>query len=194
MQDSQRRRFAVPLLVVCAVLVFHRDVNAESVWTVTVGGQDRDELVNRLVHSNVSEEGGVKKEIETFHLLVQNSPQFQISPTKQELDLVMVTAEQLKLPTTKWGVSIPFEQFKEKVREAGYELCPHDAAIPLVLSLRGSVEFTYVATEPIMGLVDHRRLIPVVFTNLGIPYIVMRPLDLATPAPRQYFVVRPRKH
>ena len=183
----------LPLLLICAVFVISPSVKGGSVWTVTVGELNRETLVNRLIHSNISEEGGVKKEEESFHLLVKNSTQFQVSPMKQELDLVIVTADQLKLPVTKWGVSIPFDQFKEKVRQAGYELCPHDAAVLLVLSLHGSVEFTYVATEPIVGLVDHRPLIPVVFTYLGTPYIVMRPLDLVAPAPRQYFVVKPRK-
>jgi hypothetical protein len=68
-----------------------------------------------------------------------------------------------------------------------------------LLTMRGvePLEFTYVATEQIMGMREKRAvmrpLVPVVFTNGGIRYVVMRPLDVAPEAPRRYIAVRPRK-
>ncbi|HWM24836.1 MAG TPA: hypothetical protein VNP98_08425 [Chthoniobacterales bacterium] len=164
-------------------------------WTVRVGEQSREQLVDRLRRSSISEQN----EDESFILLVKNSPEFQISPTREELDLIVVTADELGLPTELWKPLIPFDEFKAKVLEAGYKLCPHDAIALLVLSIRGHepLEFTYVATERIMGMREKqpvmRPLVPVVFTYLGVTYIVMRPLDLVHGAPRRYIVARPRK-
>ena len=149
----------------------------------------------RLGETNLSEQN----EPESFRLLVRDSPDFKTSPTKTDLDLVVVTAEELKLPIAQWEPRIPFDEFKAKLTEAGYALCPHDAVAALMLTMRGfeSLDFTYVATEPMMGMREKRPvmrpLVPVVFTYLGIPYIVMRPLDLANEAPRRYIVVRTRK-
>ena len=164
-------------------------------WTVRVGEQSREQLFDRLRKSSISEQD----EAESFILLVKNSPEFQISPTKEELDLVVVTADELGLPTARWEPLIPFDEFKAKVMEAGYKLCPHDAVALLVLSIRGHepLEFTYVAMERITGMREKqpvmRPLVPVVFAHLGITYIVMRPLDLVHGAPRRYIVVRPRR-
>lgn len=164
-------------------------------WTVRVGEQSREQLVDRLRRSSISEQN----EDESFILLVKDSPEFQISPAKEELDLIVVTAEELKLPTALWEPLIPFDEFKAKVLEAGYKLCPHDAIALLMLTIRGHepLDFTYVATERILGMREKRPvmrpLVPVVFTYLGVPYIVMRPLDLVHGAPRRYVVVRPRK-
>lgn|GEM_PF-4950791 len=164
-------------------------------WTVRVGEQSREQLFDRLRKSSISEQN----EDESFILLVKNSPEFQISPTKEELNLVVVTAEELGLPTALWEPLIPFDDFKAKVTEAGYRLCPHDAVALLVLSIRGHepLEFTYVATERIMGMREKlpvmRPLVPVVFTYLGVTYVVMRPLDLVHGAPRRYVVARPRR-
>lgn len=164
-------------------------------WTVTVGGQSREQLVERLRNASISEQN----EDESFILLVKDSPEFQISPKKEELDLVVVTAEELRLPTALWEPRIPFDEFKTKVTEAGYKLCPHDAVALLVLSIRGHdpLDFTYVAMERIMGMREKqqvmRPLVPVVFTYLGTTYVVMRPLDLIHYAPRRYIVVRPRR-
>ncbi len=113
--------------------------------------------------------------------------------------MIVVTADELGLPTALWEPLIPFDEFKAKVLEAGYKLCPHDAVALLVLSIRGHepLEFTYVATERIMGMREKqpvmRPLVPVVFTYLGVTYIVMRPLDLVYEAPRRYIVARPRR-
>ncbi len=122
-------------------------------WTVWVGEQSRDQVVDRLRRSSISEQN----EDEGFILLVKNSPEFQISPTAEELDLIVVTADELGLPTALWEPLIPFDAFKAKVLEAGYKLCPHDAVALLVLSIRGheTVEFTYVAT--IMACVRSSR-------------------------------------
>ena len=164
-------------------------------WTVRAGEQSREQLFNRLRKSAISEQ----EESESFILLVKDSPEFQISATKEDLDLVVVTAEELGLPIALWKPLIPFDEFKTKVMEAGYKLCPHDAVALLVLSIRGHepLEFTYVATERIMGMREKlpvmRPLVPVVFTHLGVTYVVMRPLDLVDHAPRRYIVVRPRK-
>ncbi len=164
-------------------------------WTVTVGALTREQLVAGLRKTALSEQN----EEESFILLVRDSPEFKVSPAKEELDLVVVTAEELKLPVDKWQPDVPFDEFKTKLTEAGYQLCPHDAIALLMLAIRGfePLEFTYVATEPIMGMREKRPvmrpLVPVVFTYLGVPYIVMRPLDLANEAPRRYIVVRPRK-
>lgn len=164
-------------------------------WTVRVGEQSREQLFDRLRKSSISEQN----EDESFILLVKNSPEFHISPTKEELDLVVVTADELGLPTALWEPLIPFDEFKGKVMEAGYKLCPHDAVALLLLSIRGHepLEFTYVATERIMGMREKqpvmRPLVPVAFTHLGITYVVMRPLDLVHGAPRRYIVARPRR-
>jgi hypothetical protein len=164
-------------------------------WTVRVGEESREQLFDRLRKTSISEQG----EVESFILLVKNSPEFQISPTKEELDLVVVTADELRLPTALWQPLIPFDEFKAKVLEAGYQLCPPDAVALLVLSIRGHepLEFTYVATERIMGMREKqpvmRPLVPVVFTHLGTTYVVMRPLDLVHGAPRRYIVVSPRR-
>jgi hypothetical protein len=164
-------------------------------WTVTVGEQSREQLVDRLRKSPLSEQN----EDESFILLVKDSPDFKISPRKEEVDLVVVTAEELRLPTARWEPLIPFDEFKAKIAEAGYELCPHDAVALLMLTIRPHepLEFTYVAMERIMSVREkmpvRRPLVPVVFTYLGVPYIVMRPLDLVHGAPRRYIVVRPRK-
>lgn len=168
---------------------------ARSHWTVTVGEQSREQLFDRLRKSSLSEQN----EDESFVLLVKDSSDFKISPTKEELDLVVVTAEELRLPVDLWAPLIPFDEFKAKVTEAGYKLCPHDAVALLMLAMRGHepLEFTYVAMERIMSVREkmpvRRPLVPVVFTYQGVPYIVMRPLDLAHPAPRRYIVVKPRK-
>jgi hypothetical protein len=189
------------LILVCSIAVLcsscgRKPKKAERLhWTVTAGLQSREQLVDRLRKSSISEQN----EDESFILLVQNSPEFQISPTKEELDLVVVTAEELRLPTALWEPLIPFDEFKAKVTEAGYKLCPHDAIALLLLSIRGHepLDFTYVATERIMGMREKqpvtRPLVPVVFTYLGITYVVMRPLDLVYDAPRRYIVVRPRR-
>lgn len=164
-------------------------------WTVTVGEQSREQLFDRLRKISLSEQN----EDESFILLVKDSPDFKISPAKEELDLVVVSADELKLPVSHWNLRIPFDEFRVKVTEAGYKLCPHDAVALLMLAIRGHepLEFTYVATEAIMGMrekvPERRRLVPVVFTYLGVPYIVMRPLDLVDVAPRRYIVVKPRK-
>ena len=163
-------------------------------WTVTVGEQSREELFARLRKSSISEQD----EFESFILLVQDSPDFQVSSNREELDLIVVTAEELGLPVDRWKPLIPFDEFKAKVLEAGYKLCPHDAIALLLLSMRGyePLDFTYVATERIMGMREKqpvmRPLVPVVFTYLGTIYVVMRPLDLVDGAPRRYIVVRPR--
>jgi hypothetical protein len=163
-------------------------------WTVTVGGQTREQLVDQLRKTTLSEQN----EAESFILLVRDSPDFKLTPKKEELDLVVVTAEELKLPVKEWEPVMPFDQFKAKLTAAGYQLCPHDAIAMLMLAIRGfePLEFTYVATEPIVGMREERPvmrpLAPVVFTYLGSPYIVMRPLDLTFGAPRRYIVVRPR--
>jgi hypothetical protein len=163
-------------------------------WTVTVGVQTREQLFDRLKKTSISEQN----EDESFILLVKDSPEFKISSTKEELDLVIVTAEELKLPVELWEPLIPFDEFKAKVTEAGYRLCPHDAVALLVLSIRGHepLDFTYVAMERIMGMREKRPvmrpLVPVVFTYLGTPYVVMRPLDLVYHAPRRYVVAKPR--
>jgi len=162
---------------------------------VTVGALTREQLVAGLRKTTLSEQN----EDESFILLVRDSPEFKISPAKEKLDLVVVTAEELQLPVDKWQPDVPFDEFKTKVTEAGYELVPHDGIAAFLLALRGSeaLKFTYVATEPIMGMREKRAvsrpLVPVVFTHLGVPYAVMRPLDLASEAPRRYIVVRPRK-
>jgi hypothetical protein len=161
---------------------------------VTVGEQSREELFARLRKASISEQN----ELESFILLVKDSPDFKVSQTREELDLVVVTAEELGLPVAKWQPLIPFDEFKTKVIEAGYKLCPHDAIALLVLSIPGHqpLDFTYVATERIMGMREKqpvmRPLVPVVFTYLGTIYVVMRPLDLVDGAPRRYIVVRPR--
>ena len=163
-------------------------------WTVTVGEQTREQLFERLRKTSISEQN----EDESFILLVRDAPDFKMHPRKEELDLVVVTAEELKLPVALWEPLIPFDEFKAKVLEAGYELCPHEAIASLMLSIRGHepLDFTYVATERIMGMREKhpvsRPLVPVVFTYLGVPYIVMRPLDLVHEAPRRYVVVKPR--
>jgi hypothetical protein len=189
------------LILVCSVAVItsscgRKPERTERLqWTVKVGEQSREQLFDRLRKSSISEQD----ELESFTLLVKNSPDFQISPTKEELDLVVVTADELKLPIALWEPLIPFDEFKAKVMEAGYNLCPHDAVALLVLSIRGHepLEFTYVAMERIMGMREKqpvmRPLVPVVFTYLGATYAVMRPLDLVHGAPRQYIVVKPRK-
>jgi hypothetical protein len=165
-------------------------------WTVTVGEQTREQLFAQLRKSSISEQN----ELESFILLVKDSPDFKLSPAKEELDLIVVTAEELGLPIARWKPLIPFDEFKAKVLEAGYKLCPHDAIALLLLSIRGHepLEFTYVATERIMGMREKlpvmRPLVPVVFTYLGTTYVVMRPLDLVEGAPRRYIVVRPRKN
>lgn len=162
---------------------------------MTVGEQSREQLYDRLRKTSISEQD----EDESFILLVKDSPDFKISPTREELDLVIVTAEELRLPTAQWEPLIPFDEFKAKVIEAGYKLCPHDAIALLLLAIRGHepLDFTYVATERIMGMREKqpvmRPLVPVVFTYLGTPYVVMRPLDLVYHAPRRYIVVKPRK-
>lgn len=164
-------------------------------WTVTAGEQSREQLYDRLRRSSISEQN----EDESFILLVKDSPEFQISPTKEELNLVVVTAEELGLPTALWEPLIPFDEFKAKVTAAGYKLCPHDAVALLLLSIRGHepLDFTYVAMERIMGMREKqpvmRPLVPVVFTHLGTTYAVMRPLDLVHGAPRRYIVARPRR-
>ena len=165
------------LLLVCSaivLLVFSCGRQAEKMdrphWTVTVGVQTREQLFDRLKKTSISEQN----EDESFILLVRDSPEFKISSTKEELDLVIVTAEELKLPTALWEPLIPFDEFKAKVIEAGYRLCPHDAVALLVLSIRGHepLDFTYVAMERIMGMREKqpvmRPLVPVVFTYLGI--------------------------
>jgi hypothetical protein len=163
-------------------------------WTVIVGTQSREQLFDRLSKSSISGQN----EIEQFPLLVRDSPEFKISPAREELELVVVTAQQLDLPTARWEPEIPLEEFKAKVAEAGYRLCPHDAIVELILTIRGHepLEFTYVATEPITGMREKqpvmRPLMPVVFTHLGVSYIVMRPLDLTAFAPRRYIVAKPR--
>jgi hypothetical protein len=146
-------------------------------WTVTVGAETREELADGLRKSTLSEQN----EAESFILLARDSPDFKISPRKEELDLVVLTAEELKLPTAQSGPELPFDDFKAKLAAAGYQLCPHDAVAKLLLAIRGfePLEFTYVATEQIMGMREKR--------------LVMRPLDLAPEAPRRYIAVRPRK-
>lgn len=188
-------------MLVCGIAVLgpscgkKTEKNERPSWAVTTGAQSREQLVDRLRRSSISEQN----EDESFIFLVKNSPEFQISPVKEDLDLIVVTAEELRLPTALWEPLIPFDEFKAKVTEAGYKLCPHDAVAQLVLSIRGHepLEFTYVATERIMGMREKlpvmRPLVPVVFTHLGITYVVMRPLDLVYHAPRRYIVVRPRK-
>lgn len=162
---------------------------------VAVGADTRTELVDRLRKVRLSEQD----EAESFILLVKDSPEFKLSRTKEKLDLVVVTADELKLPVDRWQPDIPFAEFKAKVLEAGYQLCPHDAVAALMLSMNGfePLEFTYVAMEPITGMREKRPvmrpLVPVVFTYQGMPYVVMRPLDLVAGAPRRYIVVRPRK-
>jgi hypothetical protein len=164
-------------------------------WTVTVGEQSREQLFERLNKLPISNQN----EPESFTLLVRDSPEFQISPTKEKLDLVVVTAEELGLPIAQWAPLIPFEEFKTKVAQAGYKLCPHDAAALLLVAIRAyePLEFTYIAMERITGMREKqpvmRPLIPVVFTYLGTTYAVMRPLDLVYGAPRRYIVARPRK-
>ncbi len=91
-------------------------------WTVTVGALTREQLVAGLRKTALSEQ----QEDESFILLVRDSPEFKISPAKEELDLVVVTAEELKLPVDKWQPEVPFDEFKTKITEAGYELVPHD--------------------------------------------------------------------
>lgn len=189
------------LILLCSIAIFtsgcgRKPERMERLqWTVRVGEQSREQLYNRLRKSSISEQD----EDESFILLVKNSPEFQISPTKEELDLVVVIAEELGLPIALWKPLIPFDEFKAKVTEAGYQLCPHDAVALLVLSIRGHepLEFTYVATERIMGMREKqpvmRPLVPVVFTHLGVTYVVMRPLDLVDGAPRRYIVARPRR-
>jgi len=163
-------------------------------WTVTVGEQTREQLFDRLRKMPISNQN----EAESFTLLVKDSPDFQVSPTKEKLDLVVVTAEELGLPVALWEPLIPFEEFKAKVTEAGYKLCPHDAAALLLIALRAHepLDFTYVAMERIMGMREKqpvmRPLVPVVFTYLGTTYAVMRPLDLVHGAPRRYIVAKPR--
>ncbi|HYJ03799.1 MAG TPA: hypothetical protein VEX43_01605 [Chthoniobacterales bacterium] len=162
---------------------------------MTVGEQSREQLFERLRKISLSEQN----EDESFILLVKDSPDFKISPTKEDLDLIVVSADELKLPVSRWNLRIPFDEFTAKVTEAGYKLCPHDAVALLMLAIRGHepLEFTYVAMEPIMGMrekvPERRPLVPVVFTYLGVPYIVMRPLDLVDVAPRRYVLVKPRK-
>jgi len=166
-----------------------------SQWTVIAGTQSREQLFDRLSKSSISEQN----EPEKFTLLVRDSPEFKISPARQELELVVVTAEQLRLPTARWEPGIPLDEFKAKVAEAGYRLCPHDAVAELILTIRGHepLDFTYVATEPITGMREKqpvmRPLVPVVFTHLGVSYIVMRPLDLTSFAPRRYIVAKVRR-
>lgn len=192
----------VRLMLVCGVAAVlgsscgrKSEKTERSRWTVTVGDQSREQLFDRLRKASLSEQN----EDESFILLVKDSPDFKISPTKEELDLVVVTAEELKLPVSRWNLRIPFDEFTAKVTEAGYTLCPHDAVALLMLAIRGHepLEFTYVAMEPIMGMREKRPemrpLVPVVFTHLGVPYIVMRPLDLVDVAPRRYIVAKPRK-
>ena len=192
----------IRLILICAVAAVlgsscgRRSEKTERAhWTVTVGEQSREQLVERLRKSSLSEQN----EDESFILLVKDAPDFQMSPTKEQLDLVVVTAEELKLPVARWEPLIPFDEFKAKVEEAGYKLLPHDAVALLMLAIRGHepLEFTYVATERIMSVREkmpvRRPLVPVVFTYLGVPYIVMRPLDLVHGAPRRYVVVKPRK-
>jgi len=166
-----------------------------SQWTVIVGTQSREQLFDRLSKSSISEQN----ELEKFLLLVRDSPEFKISLAREELELVVVTAEQLRLPTARWEPGIPLDEFKAKVAEAGYRLCPHDAVAELILTIRGHepLDFTYVATEPITGMREKqpvmRPLVPVVFTHLGVSYIVMRPLDLTLYAPRRYIVAKVRR-
>ena len=193
-------RLLAPTFVCCLAIAFagcgkKPESAKREQWTVTVGAQTREQLTERLSKTNLSEQN----EPESFRLLVRFSPDFKTSPTKADLDLVVVTAEDLKLPIAKWAPLIPFDEFKAKLTEAGYALCPHDAVAALMLTMQGfePLEFTYVATEPIMGMREQRPamrlLVPVVFTYLGVPYIVMRPLDLTTESPHRYIVVRPRK-
>jgi hypothetical protein len=190
----------IRLLLICCLAVLglgcgKKPATTERLsWTVTVGEQSREQLYERLRKSTISEQN----EDESFILLVKESPDFKVSAKREELDLVVVTAEQLRLPVAQWEPLIPFDEFKAKLIEAGYQLCPHDAIALLMLSMRGHepLEFTYVATERIMGMREKhpvsRPLVPVVFTHLGTPYIVMRPLDLVHGAPRRYVVVKPR--
>ena len=162
-------------------------------WTVTAGTQSREQPFERLRKASISEQN----EEESFIRIVKEAPDFRVHPKKEELDLVVVTAEELRLPVAQWEPLIPFDEFKAKVTEAGYQLCPHDAIALLMLTMRGheALEFTYVATERIMGTREKhpvsRPLVPVVFTHLGTSYIVMRPLDLVYGAPRRYIVARP---
>jgi len=192
----------IRLMLVCGVAAVlgsscgkKPEKSERSHWTVTVGEHSREQLFDRLKKTSLSEQD----EDESFILLVKDSPDFKISPTKEELDLVVVTAEELKLPVSRWNLRIPLDEFRVKVTEAGYKLCPHDAVALLMLAIRGHepLDFTYVATEPITGMREKRpemrSLVPVVFTHLGVPYIVMRPLDLVDVAPRRYIVVKPRK-
>lgn len=185
----------VPALAVMSSSCRRQSKIKKQHWTVTVGEQSREQLFDRLRKSSISEQN----EDESFVLLVRDSPDFKISPKKEELDLVIVTAEELQLPTALWEPLIPFDEFRTKVREAGYELCPHDAIALLLLAIRSHepLDFTYVAAERITGMREKqpvmRPLVPVVFTYLGTSYVVMRPLDLVHGAPRRYIVVRPRK-
>ena len=193
-------KLPAPALVCCLAVLFSScgkkpKTTAHQHWTVTVGAQTREQLADALQKAGLSEQN----EPESFILLVRDSPDFKISPAREELDLVVVTAEELKLPIAQWEPDIPFDEFKVKLTEAGYQLCPHDAIAALMLTMRAfePLEFTYVATERIMGMREKRPvmrpLVPVVFTYLGVRYIVMRPLDLAFQAPRRYIAVRPRK-
>lgn len=189
------------LMLVCGLAILglgcgrKAEAPQRSHWTVEVGDQSRQQLFDRLTKMPISNQ----KEAESFILLVRDSPEFQISPTKEKLDLVVVTAEELGLPVARWEPLIPFEEFKAKVTEAGYKLCPHDAVASLLIALRAHepLEFTYVAMERIMGMREKlpvmRPLVPVVFTYLGTTYVVMRPLDLVHHAPRRYIVVKPRR-
>jgi hypothetical protein len=189
------------LILICALVLFgwgcgRKSETAERAhWTVTVGEQSREQLFDRLKKLPISNQN----EPESFILLVRDSPEFRISPTKEVLDLVVVTAEELGLPVALWEPLIPFEEFKAKVTQAGYKLCPHDATALLLTVIRAyePLEFTFVAMERITGMREKqpvmRPLVPVVFTYLGTAYVVMRPLDLVHSAPRRYVVVRPRK-
>jgi hypothetical protein len=142
---------------------------------VTVGDQSREQLFGHLTKVSISNQN----EAESFILLVKDSPGFQISSTRETLDLVLVTAEELGLPVALWEPLIPFEDFNAKVTQAGYKLCPHDAAALLLIAIRAHepLDFTYVAMEPIMGMREKQP--------------VMRPL--AHDAPRRYIVAKPRK-
>ena len=71
------------------------ETTGRSHWTVTVGGESREQLYERLRKTSISEQN----EDESFLLLVKDSPDFKVSPTREELDLVVVTAEELRLPT-----------------------------------------------------------------------------------------------
>ena len=179
-------------------------IETKKAWTVRVGLLDKEPMKNMIA---AMEEVCQQQEPEKLSRIIDRNSfplVTRLSPSSdfgQEFDLVVVTSQELGLPSERVSPSEPMrkkeivpDRWEKSVPASGYQLCPAEAAVMLIRQFNQYTDPIYILTEGITGIENPQHLALVLYTddfgNLG---IAVRRVSQSAFAPRVFIVVRPRK-